>query len=100
VTKRNGLVAVALVILLAIAANTYIGLRDHKSLTSFVRAESEQRVQTIGERCETTAHQATVLHHNLPPARQGEAAWFDRSYARCLGSLAKVEARAHVTYKP
>jgi hypothetical protein len=99
-TKGRLIAAGFVIVLLAIAANTYINLHDHQSLTSFVHAESVQRVQTIGERCETTTHQATVLHHNLPAARQGEAAWFDQSYARCLKSLAKVEARAHVRYEP
>lgn len=99
-TKTAGIIALGLAILLAIGANAYISLSDHESLLSFVRQESAQRVHTIGERCEATEHQAEALHHNLPPAHQGEAAWFDTSHARCLKSLAAVEKRAGVRYEP
>lgn len=74
--------------------------RQGRQLAALVHTESVQRVHTIGERCEATHHQAMVLHNNLPASHQGEAAWFNASYERCLVSLAKVEARAGVTYKP
>lgn len=99
-TKTKGIVALALVFTLALAVNGWVTWHDHGSLSGFVHAESAQRVTTIGERCETTEHQAKVLHNNLPPAHRSEARWFHTSYARCKRSLAKVEARAGVTYQP
>lgn len=99
-TKTSGLVALGVAILLAIGANTYVSLTDHGDLSGFVKAESVQRVHTIGERCEATEHQATVLHNRLPASAKHEADWFDASYQRCLESLAKVEARAGVKYRP
>ena len=98
-SRTAGTMVAVLVILLAIAGNTYISLRDHAATTGFILAESVQRVTTVGERCETTAHEAAILRYLAPP-QQDEAAWFSESYARCLKSLAKVEARAHVKYAP
>jgi hypothetical protein len=81
-----------LVILLAIAGNTYISLRDHGATTGFILAESVQRVTTIGERCESEMHSAQ--EHG------SQESWFLMAHAKCLLSLAKVEARAHVRYEP
>ena len=97
---RNGLlVAATLLILAAIGFNSYVSLHDHDSLQSFVQAESEQRVHTIGERCEMTDHISKLIQHNLPPSRQSEGVWFKNSATRCRSSLAKVEGRAGVSYK-
>lgn len=65
----------------------------------FVHEESVQRVHTIGERCETTRHQLTLLEGYLPPTNP-QVEWFKASYGRCHKSLAKVEKRAGVKYKP
>lgn len=90
---RNGLIIAAVfLILLAIGANSYLSLHDHDRLQANFQVESEQRVHTIGERCETTDHQAK--EHG------SQEAWFLRSHQRCLKSLAKVEARAGVHYGP
>ena len=90
---RNGLIVAAVVlILLAIAANSYISLHDHNSLQRSFQTESEQRVQTIGERCESQLHQAYE--------DGSQADWFLKAHKRCLKSLAKVEARAGVEYQP
>jgi hypothetical protein len=67
---------------------------------TFAHEESVQRVHTIGERCETTAHTLTILQNNLPPSKHAEEDWFQGSYTHCLKSRAKVEARAGVKYKP
>jgi hypothetical protein len=98
-SRTAGAVLAVVVILVAIAGNTYIGLHDHASLNSFVSAESAQRVTTIGERCETTHHEDEVLTDGLG-AGNPQSEWFAGSYHKCLHSLAKVEARAHVKYKP
>jgi tRNA(Leu) C34 or U34 (ribose-2'-O)-methylase TrmL len=89
---RNGLLVAAVVLILAaIGFNTYVSLHDHDSLQQFVQAESEQRVHTIGERCESQYHQA--LEHGP------QEHWFVKAHGTCLRSLAKVEARAGVTYE-
>jgi hypothetical protein len=89
---RNGLlVAATVLILAAIGFNSYVSLHDHDSLQGFVQAESEQRVHTIGERCESQLHQA--LEHGP------QEHWFLKAHGKCLKSLAKVEARAGVSYE-
>lgn len=89
---RNGLlVAATVLILAAIGFNSFVSLHDHGSLQSFVQAESEQRVTTIGERCESQLHQA---EEHGPQER-----WFLMAHGKCLKSLAKVEARAGVSYE-
>lgn len=70
-----------------------------KILREYVQAESAQRVTTIGERCETTRHQSEILTAALGP-NNPQSEWFAESYTRCLKSLAKVEARAGIAYKP
>jgi uncharacterized protein HemX len=57
-----------------------------------LHAESVQRVTTIGERCEGELLSA---EEHEPKERQ----WLT-AHRRCLVSLAKVEARAHVRYEP
>jgi uncharacterized protein HemX len=57
-----------------------------------LHTESVQRVTTIGERCEGELLSA---EEHGPKERQWLAA-----HRRCLVSLAKVEARAHVHYVP
>ena len=99
-TKYTAKLAVGFLVGLALSVLTFFAVTAFTRTGSFIQAESVQRVHTIGERCESTAHQAKVLHHNLPASHQGEAQWFAKSYRRCLVSLAKVEKRAGVKYHP
>ena len=64
----------------------------YERVSDYVQAESVQRVHTIGERCESQQHSAD--EHGP------QEAWFLWAHGRCKVSLAKVEARAGVHYKP
>lgn len=91
-TKTSALIAVNAVIVLAVSVALFVALKDHGGLKAYVQAESAQRVHTIGERCESQLHQA--MEHGP------QEAWFIGAHSKCLGSLAKVEARAGVRYSP
>lgn len=98
-TRRALIVAVAVVTSLAVVALAIFAILAYTRISDFVQEESVQRVHTIGERCETTHHELEVLQAALP-ASSRQVRWFAQSYARCLKSLAKVEARAGVHYTP
>lgn len=91
-SRRTLAIAVAVLLSLAVALLAAFAVLAYVRTDDFAHDESVQRVTTIGERCESQYHQA--LEHGP------QEHWFLKAHRACLGSLAKVEARAGVSYHP
>ena len=91
---RHRFYTVGLVILLlAIAANTWLGLSDHSKVETIVahlsqttRESAIQRVKTVEQRCELTRLLIGVLERDDPKRLPA----FRVSYAGCETQLAQV----------